>query len=319
MPDQVSSKAVLQARIAKQLERIARLVPSEEDGDDCQCRIAGTGLATRPGWIGKLVADLVLLRSLDPLAALRSLRALDDRLIEVRIWASDPEHILDNPDERRQLYLSCQAQLASGDAGGMPDRIVALVTGDRLLDDRDRIPRPLLDALGREGRTKAALHMADLARADPCMSGIWGRRMTEILLGEPKVEDALRLIAQLRLQDQASATLVVERLLVEKAVVPEFLAWVRKVLREPAWEGDGTDLLIRDCVRLCDAEERQDIAQSIRREASPVLRDLALLNEWLDRLPSSQRKLEKARAMREIAQLEHASAAMRLLLGWLAE
>ena len=58
------------------------------------------------------------------------------------------------------------------------------------------------------------------------------------------------------------------------------------------------------------------MAQAIRRDALPVVLDVDMQREWLERLPELQRELEEARALREVAGLEDKAAALLFLLAW---
>lgn len=311
MPKQVPDEATLKGRIATRLSRLAQLMPRIDDDPP------GRRLASWPRRIDQLADDLLLLRPLDPLAALRGLGLLGDTMVELNNSyeeSSGLEVILAKQEALWELYPSFQAALAQGDALGLADRVFALVTEGNLLDDD--IPQSLLDALGREGRKTVALRLASYKRTKAGVSWIYTGFVTKILLAEPDVEDTLGLITQLGLEEKVSATMVVERLLSQGVAGPEFLTWVRRLLHKAVHERDNTDSLIRHCVEACEARGQPDVAQIIRREAFPILFDVGLLRDWLDRLPLLQRQPEEARALREVAKLECRSSAMLFLLEW---
>ncbi len=312
MPRSASSKAALEARISKQLARLVRLVPVDDWNDEAP----DLQLSSWPGWIDQLVADLVLLRPLDPLAALRGLAALNRVVGSLDGDFQDIDEILDRQRDILPLFAAFRAELGNGDPQGVADLVVTLVTEDDLLDEGDEIPKPLLDALGQEGRVAVTLRLADLRRSGfrPTVDLAWW--MTEILLAEPKLEDALELITRLDLEEQVSATSVVRCFLEGRVVGPGFLDWVRRLLREPVGDMEDTLPVLMECVELCDAMSQPEMAQTIRREALPVVLDVAMLREWLDRLPELQRELDEARALREVAGVADKAAALLFLLKW---
>ena len=58
------------------------------------------------------------------------------------------------------------------------------------------------------------------------------------------------------------------------------------------------------------------MAQTIRRDALPVVLDDDLLRNWLGRLPEPQRQAEEARALHEVTGLDDRAAALLFLLAW---
>lgn len=312
MARQPTGKAALKARIRKQLGRLGRLVAIDDwddEGPDLQ-------LPSWPGWIGQLLADLVLLQPLDPLAALRGLGALNRIICELNDDVPDTDDILSRQRGILELLPTFQAGIGGDDPRRLVGLVLTLVTEDDLLDEGDDIPRSLLDALGRDRRVAVTLRLARLRRAGSCPTADLAWRMTEILLAEPEFPDALELIARLGLEEQVAARPVVRRFLEGRAVGPEFLAWVRRVLRESVDDTEDTLPLVTDCVALCDTVGQQELAQTIRREALSVVLDVELLHDWLDRLPELQRELEEARALRDVARLEDKAAALLFLLEW---
>ena len=312
MPRDVSSKAALKARIRKQLAHLVRLVPVDDWNDadpDLQ-------LPSWPGWIDQILADLVLLQPLDPLAALRGLGALDGVVGSLDGDYQGVDDILEKQRDFMGLFPAFRAGLGSGDSCKLTSLVVTLVTEDGLIDEGDDIPRPLLDALGQDGRVTVALRLAELKRARSCPFVDLGWRMTEVLLAEPQLGDSLELIARLGLEEEVSATLVVRRFLDDRVACSGLLEWIRRVLREPAGDMEDTLSLVMGCAQLCDAVGQPEMAQAIRRDALPVVLDVDMQREWLERLPELQRELEEARALREVAGLEDKAAALLFLLAW---
>ncbi|MGI4797474.1 MAG: DUF6880 family protein [Janthinobacterium lividum] len=318
MPRQPPGKAGLKARVGKRLARLRRLLALAADewadhGDD------GTDprLASWPGWIAQVLADLVLLQPLDPLAALRGLGALNGIVGSLDTHFPDTDDILSRARPILRLYPAFQAGLGGGDPRRLPGLVVTLVTGDDLLDEADDIPWPLLQALGHDGRVAVARRLVRLRRAGsfPDVELAW--RATEVLLAEPRLADALALLARPDFEGQVSAWRVVERLLEDRVGGPELLAWFRRVLREDrAADTQDTLALATSCVWLCDALGQHDVAQAMRREALPVVLDTDLLRRWLECLPETQREWEEARALREVAGLQDRAAALLFLLEW---
>ena len=312
MPRDASSKAALKARIRKQLARLGGLVAIDDWDDEAP----DLQLASWPGWIGQLLADLVLLQPLHPLAALRGLDTLNRIVCELDDDILDTDDILSRQRGILELLPAFQAGIGGGDPSRLAGLVVTLVTEDDLLDEGDDIPLSLLDPLGRDGRVAVTLRLARLRCAGslPTVDLAW--RMTEILLAEPQLPNALELIARLGLEEQVAPRPVVRRFLEGRAVGPEFLAWVRRVLRESVDDTEDTLPLVTDCVALCDSAGQPELAQIIRREALPVVLEVEMLRDWLDRLPELQRELEQARALRDVARLEDKAAALLFLLEW---
>ncbi|MGI4798095.1 MAG: DUF6880 family protein [Janthinobacterium lividum] len=311
MPRQPQGETSLKARIRRQLARLARLVSDEAWNGE----IPDLQLSSWPGWIDRLVADLVLLRPLDPVAALRGLNQLNDAVSELDRDIQDIDDILDRQRAYLRLHPAFEAEFANGDPLALADRVVILVTGDDLLDEGADIPSLLLDALGRDGRVAVTLRLENLRRAGSCPTVDLSWRTVEVLLAEPKLQDTLELLAHLELEEQVAAWPMVRRFLEKRIVGPELVAWVRRMLRKHA--GDQETLgLVMGCIELCDTKGQPDMAQAMRRESLPFLLDEILLREWLDRLPELQRPLEEARALREVAGIEDKAAAVLFLVRW---
>lgn len=168
-------------------------------------------------------------------------------------------------------YPSFQGTLIDGDARGLADRVITLVTEDGLLDDDDPVPQQLLDALGRNGRETVALRLAGSDRMVPWMCWDRPRRVAEVLLAEPDVQDMLALIVRLGLGEVVSASMVLERLLAEGVPSPQLLAWVQRALHEPVLDRTETDLLVERCARRCEVDGQPDLARQIRQKAFLVL------------------------------------------------
>ena len=257
----------LKERIAKQMARLARLVPADENDDET----TNPRLGSWPGWIDRLAGDLALLRPLDPLAALRGLSALDDMIGELDGRFDGIDAILASQKVMVAAYPSFQVALVDGGAPGLAERVITLVTENGLLDDEDPVPRQLLDALGREGRETVALRLAGWDRMASWTCWDRPRRVAEILLAEPDLEDMLTLIARLDLGEVVSASMVIERLLAEGVPSRELLAWVRRALHEPVLDRTETDLLVERCATRCEADGQPDLARQIRWEVFLVM------------------------------------------------
>ena len=313
MPRQTPGEKSLKARIGKELARLAWLL-SDEAWDD---EVPDLQLPSWPGWIERLVADLVLLRPLDPVTALRGLNQLNDLVAELDADIHDISDILDRRQDFLRLLPAFEAEFASGDPHTLVDRVVTLVAGDDLLDEGADIPLLLLDALGREGRVAVTLRLEGLRRSGSCPTVDLSWRTVEVLLAEPELRDTLDLLARLELEEQVAAWPIVRRFLDERIVGPELLAWVRRMLRRDVAE-EETLGLVMSCVELCDTRGQPDMAQVMRRESLPFLLDDGILHEWLGLLPEPQRPLEEARALCEVAGIEDKAAAVVFLVRWRA-
>lgn len=250
------------------MARLARLVPADEKDDET----TNLCLESWPGWIDRLAGDLALLRSLDPLAALRGLNALDGMVGELDGRFDGIDAILARQKVIVASYPSFQIALVDGGAFGLAERVITLVTEDGLLDEDDPVPQQLLDALGRDGRETVAVRLAESDRMAPWTSWDRSRRTAEVLLAEPDVQGMLALIVRLGLEEKVSASMMLERLLAEDVPGPEFLAWVQRALHEPVLDRTETDLVVERCATRCEADGQPDLAQQIRREAFLVLR-----------------------------------------------
>lgn len=318
MPRHPPGKTALKARVRKQLARLRELLAlAADEWEDHGDEGPDLQLSSWPGWIAQTLADLVLLQPLNPLAALRGLGALNGIVGSLDTHFPDTDDILSQVRPILRLYPTFHAALDGGDPRRLPGLVVTLVTEDELLDEGGEIPWPLLHALGHDGRVSVAQRLARLRRAGafPDVNLAW--RTAEVLLAEPQLADALALLARPGFEGQVSAWRVVERLLEDRVGGGELLGWLRRVLHEDR-AADTHDLLalVTCCATLCDELGQHDAAQAIRREALPVVLDVDLLRDWLDRLPEPRRELEEATTLREVAGLQDRAAALLFLLEW---
>ena len=328
MPRHTSDKTILKIRIAKQLARLTRLSPDSGSlADPC--------LASWPGWIDQLASNLVLLSPLDPMEALRGLRALDHRVIMLDSchegFAEEIKPTLDSQKRAWALQPDFHLAIAQIEQGALVDQVFILLTEPGLLDQGDGFPQPLLDALGRDGHdsvVRRLIEAGDPARGESSGLGQgcdWSWSVTELLLADPDVDHVLGEIDRLGLADQVWPASVVRFLLRHRALGGDFMTWMRKAIsavrvpRDGEKEEEGKEGLWRpdrEGIVVCESEGLAGLAQEIRYASFEILLDMAQLHDWLERLPESRRPREKARALRHVCADPRRSQALLVLLGW---
>ncbi len=330
MPRHPPSEATLKARIATQLARLARLMP--DDG-----RVTtNPRLSSWPGWMDRLVDDLVRLSAHDPLEALRGLRSLDGRVGTARSYeegtAAEVEAILDRQDQTCGRYRDFCLALVHADPDTLVERVFVLATEPGLLGCDEVFPQPLLDALGRDGREAVVRRLVEAhdaeSRTSPRDSWDWNpnRSVTELLLADSDVGHVLATIDRLGLRARVRPAPVVRYLLRHRAFGEEFMTWMRRAIADiPIVEGDlgfvddaeeARLRVDREAVAVCEAQGLADLAQEIRHAAFEILLDTAQLREWLERLPATRRVQEEAGALRHIAAYPDRARALLALLDW---
>ena len=330
MPRHPPSEATLKASIATQLARLARLVP--DDG-----RVtANPHLASWPGWMDRLVDDLVQLSSHDPLEALRGLRSLDDRVGMARSYEeateAQVEAILDRQDRASGRYHDFCLALVQADPNTLVEQVFVLATEPGLLGCDEVFPQPLLDALGRGGREAVVRRLIEAHDTESRMSprDSWGWNLnwsvTELLLADPDVGHVLATIDRLGLRARVRPAPVVRFLLRHRAFGEEFMIWMRRAIADITIvendlgfvddEEEARLRVDREAVAVCEAQGLADLAQEIRHTTFEILLDTAQLRDWLEHLPTTHRVQEEARALRHIAACPDRARALLALLEW---
>ncbi len=330
MPRHPPGETTLKARIARQLARLARLMP--DDG-----RVtANPRLASWPGWMDRLIDDLVQLSSHDPLEALRGLRSLDDRVGTARSYEegteAEVEAILDRQDQACGRYHDFCLALLQTDPETLVERVFVLATEPGLLGCDEAFPQPLLDALGRGGREAVVRRLIEAHDAEsrtlPRDSWDWNPNwsVTELLLADPDVGHVLATIDRPGLRERVRPALVVRFLLRHRAFGAEFMAWMRRTIADITIvesdlgfvddEEEARLRVDREAVAVCEAQGLADLAQEIRHAGFEILLDTAQLRDWLERLPATRRVQEEAGALRHIAAYPDRARALLALLGW---
>ncbi len=318
------SEATLKARIATQLARLTKLAPDSGSRID-------PGLAFWPGWMNRLVDDLVLLRPHDPLGAFRGLKALDHRVVALEICDEgdngDIGPIFARQAQALSLIPDFHAALAQANSDTLIENVFILLVEPDLLDVDEDFPQVLLDALGRHGREAIVRRLVATygprasTSQEAKLDRAWSARVTEFLLAEPDADHALAMIDRLGLRDQVESTAVVRFLLRHEALGGEFMGWMRRSLDEVGLRrGDeaGKDLWRpdREAVAVSEAQGLAELAQEIRRASFEILLDMGQLRDWLKRLPAERRALERARALRHVTTYPNRSRALLVLLEW---
>ncbi len=306
-------EGALRAKLAAQMAFLARLVPVDD------FPTVAPRLRSWPGWMDAVAADLVLLCPLDPLAALRGLSALDDMVATLDHVFPGIDAILARQEVHAALYPVFQAALADGSPAQVAERAFTLLTESGLLNEDDRIPEVLLEALGPEGRETLVLRLCDPqpAGSPRCHVGYGSRGVTQVLLAGLDIEDALDLIARFGIERHACAHSIVEALLSGCDPGPELVTWMPRAMRS-AFEDDTstTDALLARCLERCESAGCPDLAQEIRWAVFLVALDPRRLGEWLDHVLGEQRAAEQARALHWVACHDERTDALRFLLEW---
>lgn len=330
MPRHLPGEATLKASITRQLVRLARLMP-----DDGQVT-ASPRLASWPGWIDRLIDDLVRLSAHDPLEALRGLRSLDDRVGMARNYQEATEAevkpIVDRQDRTYGLYPDFCLALVQADPDTLVERVFVLATEPGLLGCDEVFPQPLLDALGRGGREAVVRRLVEAheaeSRTSPRDSWDWNPNwsVTELLLADPDAGHVLATIDRLGLRDRVRPAPVVRYLLRHRAFGAEFLTWMRRAIadislveNDLSFVDDAEEARLRvdrEAVAVCEAEGLADLAQEIRHAAFEILLDTAQLRDWRERLPATCCVQEEAGALRHIAAYPDRARALLALLEW---
>lgn len=307
----VLNEVALKTKLAAQMAFLARFVPV----DDFPTVVPRLG--SWPGWMDAVAADLVLLCPLDPLAALRGLNALDDMVATLDHVFHNIDAILARQDALSALYPVFQAALAEGEPAQVAERAFALLTESGLLNEDDRVPEVLLEALGPEGRETLVLRLCDPQPTAALRCHVGSREITQVLLAGRDIENALDLIARFGIERHACAHSIVEALLSECEPGPELVTWMPRAVRS-AFEDDtsATDALLARCLGRCEAAGCPDLVQEIRWAVFLVALAPQRLGDWLDHVPVERRAAEQARALHHVARHDERTHALRFLLEW---